>query len=310
MAVRLTVDESAWSAHVEATAAAHPGLVPVVKGNGYGFGRSMLMPRAATLAAEIAVGTVFEADDVPAGRTAVVLTPALSFPDELPETAVLTVGAPAHVDALHAAGRSNDVIVKLASSMHRYGAAPESLPTLLRSCDRAGLRVVAFALHLPLAGDEASRLGEARAWAGRIDRPLWVSHLRPESVAELGDDVRVRVGTALWHGDKSALHLGTDVLDVHEVSGGSTAGYRAAAVPSDGWLVLAGAGSAHGVAPLDDGRSPFHFARRRLAMLEPPHMHTTMLFVPTAAGPPPEVGSMLDLQRPLITTMVDQVAWT
>ena len=52
---------------------------------------------------------------------------------------------------------------------------------------------------------------------------------------------------------------------------------------------MIGAGTAHGVHPLDDGRSPFHFARRRLALLEPPHMHTSMVVVP-AGEPGPEEG--------------------
>ena len=41
--VRLTVSRSAWLQHVRATAEAYgPALVPVVKGNGYGFGRPTL----------------------------------------------------------------------------------------------------------------------------------------------------------------------------------------------------------------------------------------------------------------------------
>ena len=92
------------------------------------------------------------------------------------------------------------------------------------------------------------------------------------------------LGTALWHGDKSALHLGADVLDVRPVRAGEPAGYRQVAVPDDGTLVMVGAGTAHGVHPLADGRSPFHFARRRLDLLEPPHMHTSMVVVP--AGDP------------------------
>ena len=84
MTVPLAVDERAWTAHVNDVATAEPSLIPVVKGNGYGFGRVALMPHAAALAAEIAVGTVYEAADVPAGSAPVVLTPTLSLPAELP----------------------------------------------------------------------------------------------------------------------------------------------------------------------------------------------------------------------------------
>lgn len=314
MTVRLSVDEGAWRRHVDAVATAYPDLIPVVKGNGYGFGRSALMPHAVELSQEIAVGTVYEATNVPATSTAIVLTPTLGLPDDLPANAVLTVGGEHHVAALRQQGWTGQVVVKLRSTMDRYGVPRDQLDELLASCDTAGLTVRAAAVHLPLAGTDTGRLEEARDWAANLpaDLPLWVSHLSPDSVGNLaagsGRPVRARIGTALWHGDKSALHLGTDVLDVHGVAAGASVGYHATPLADDGWIVLAGAGSAHGVAPLPDGRSPFHFARRRLAMVEPPHMHTTMLFVPASEDPPP-IGAVLDLQRPLITTLVDEVCW-
>ena len=84
------------------------------------------------------------------------------------------------------------------------------------------------------------------------------------------------------------------------------AGYRLVAVPADGMLVMVGAGTAHGVHPQPDGRSPFHFARRRLALVEPPHMHTSMVFVPRGV-PVPSVGDAVDVQQPLTYVHVDRV---
>ena len=118
----------------------------------------------------------------------------------------------------------------------------------------------------------------------------------------------MRIGTGLWHGDKSALHLGADVLDVRPVAAGSIAGYHGTRVIADGTLVVVGAGSAHGIATLDDGRSPFHFQRRRLALLERPHMHTSMLFVPSGE-PCPAIGDTVDVQRPLTAVAVDELIW-
>src|SRR5205814_422309 len=95
MGLRLSVQRTSWLRGVEAAAAARPGLVPVVKGNGYGFGRPTLMPIAARLAPSgtIAVGTVYEAADVPGGVTALVLTPHVdTLPAGLAATTVLTVG--------------------------------------------------------------------------------------------------------------------------------------------------------------------------------------------------------------------------
>ena len=142
---------------------------------------------------------------------------------------------------------------------------------------------------------------------------MWLSHLQPLAYSALRDrhpdrSFRLRLGTSLWHGDKSFLHLNADVAAVHSIRAGERAGYRLTEVPSDGHLVLASAGAAHGVAPLHDGASPFHFARNRLAMLEPPHMHTTMLVVPQGS-PCPSVGDRVDVQRPLISTLVDEVEW-
>jgi hypothetical protein len=71
---------------------------------------------------------------------------------------------------------------------------------------------------------------------------------------------------------------------------------------------MIGAGSANGVATLPDGRSPFHFHQRRLDLLEPPHMHTSMLFVPDGVDCP-ATGDWVDLQRPLISTTVDEIVW-
>ena len=142
---------------------------------------------------------------------------------------------------------------------------------------------------------------------------VWVSHLGPDAYGALRArwphwHLPLRLGTALWHGDKSTLHLGADVLDVHAVSAGSVAGYHRTRVIADGTLVVIGAGSSHGVTMLDDGRSPFHFQRRRLALLERPHMHTSMVFVRTGE-PCPAIGDVVDVQRPLTMVAVDELTW-
>ena len=65
MTVRLTVDAAAWRRHVESFAAAVDGLVPVVKGNGYGFTVGRLARKAAWLGVDtLAVGTYDELDSV------------------------------------------------------------------------------------------------------------------------------------------------------------------------------------------------------------------------------------------------------
>jgi alanine racemase len=118
----------------------------------------------------------------------------------------------------------------------------------------------------------------------------------------------MRIGTGLWHGDKAALHLGANVIDFHPVKAGAIAGYHGTVVADNGHLVVIGAGTAHGVEPLADGRSPFHYMRRRLDLVERPHMHTSLVLVPDGAVCP-QAGDVVDVQRPLISVSVDEVIW-
>ena len=54
MTLRLVVDTTAWQQHVRNVAQAAGDILPVVKGNGYGFGRTVLMTHAAQLATQVA----------------------------------------------------------------------------------------------------------------------------------------------------------------------------------------------------------------------------------------------------------------
>lgn len=263
------------------------------------------------------VGTVHELHDVPPELTPVVLTPTLAAPTSA--RPVLTVGHVQHVDVL--AGWRGRVMVKLASSMQRYGVPSGELGALVARTRAAGLAIDAYALHLPLAGDDRQRLAEIDAWLPHLEPgiPLWVSHLAPASFQALraahpDREWGVRVGTALWHGVPKGpfLQLSADVVHTRPVHSGDVAGYRHASVPVDGTLVAIAAGTAAGVTPLDHAdpaqRSPFHFARRRLVLLEPPHMHTSLVVVP-AGDPCPAVGDRVDVQRPLTSTVADELVW-
>lgn len=339
MTLRLTIDTAAWERHIAAVADEIIGLVPVVKGNGYGFGRSPLFARAAALADTVAVGTVHELDVVtefaernPADTAVhdmtvhdvVVLTPTLrppaprdvhgrsSGPMSDGRGPILTVAAPEHIDAIDPGRHPTRVLVKVATSMRRYGVGAGHLEQLVGRARRHGLDVVGISMHLPIAGTDADRIAELGDLLPTIDpaHEVWLSHLSPEAYAALPTShrYRLRVGTRLWHGDKSMLHLSAEVLDVRAVTAAEAVGYHRTSVPADGTLVMIGAGSAHGVHPLADGRSPFHHRRTRLELIEAPHMHTSMAFAP-AGTPTPAIGERVDVQRPLITTMVDEFEW-
>ena len=200
--------------------------------------------------------------------------------------------------------------MKLASSMRRYGVDPDELDAVLAAAAEAGLTVEGFALHLPLDGDTG---GEVDAWLAQLPAgaTLAVSHVDAATLHDLrarhpGHRLPIRLGTALWHGDKEALALRGRC---RRRAGGhdGRAGYRGHPLPgAGGTIVMVGAGTAHGVHPLPDGRSPFHFGRRRLALVEPPHMHTSMVWVAPGA-PCPAVGDEVDVQVPLTFVTVDRV---
>jgi alanine racemase len=321
--LRLTVDEQAWRRHVDAVRGDIPGLVPVVKGNGYGFGRAELAEIAVGWQpVELAVGTVHELADVcrvagAQGTPVVSLTPAVHLPDTLPEGAVLTVGSLDHVAAVAANGSVRRVAVKLESSMHRHGVSPACLRSLLDRLVDDRLEVHEYVLHLPLGTPtypDDRAVAEVERWLPELDPalPLSLGHVsagasRRLRSAHADRTFRLRSGTALWHGDKSALRLSADVLEVRSIDVGRAVGYRQRSVAHPGHLVMIGAGSAHGVLPLDGELSPFHHARRRLPLVEPPHMHTSMVMVPD--GPVPTVGDWVDVQRPLTSITADVVEW-
>jgi alanine racemase len=315
MTLRLTVNRQAWLDHVRLTASQHGTTLPVVKGNGYGFGRPILFEQTAHLADQVAVGTVYEATDVPTSLTPVVLTPVGSLlPHSLPARAVLTVGSLNHVASLRSHNWQGSVLIKLQSTMQRFGVAGNELVAMHSACAQASLNVVGYSIHPPLNNNYQDRSGEVSCWMDLLtdNLPIHASHLTAEQIGLLRSQFPnrtfiSRIGTALWLGDKSMMKLTAEVLDVHPVAGG-TAGYRSTALPGSGHVVIVGAGSAHGVSEIVGVGSPFHFAQQRIALVEPPFMHTSMLFIPEGQRIP-RVGESVDVQQPLTRVNADTISW-
>jgi len=315
MTLRLTVNRQAWLDHVRLTASQHGTVLPVVKGNGYGFGRPILFEQTAHLSDHVAVGTVYEATDVPPSLTPVVLTPAgTHLPSSLPAHAVLTVGSLDHVASLRSRNWHGSVLIKLQSTMQRFGVSGSELTALQSACEQASLNVIGYSIHPPLNADGQDRSGEVSCWLELLtdNLPIHVSHLTAEQIDSLRSQFPnrtfvSRMGTALWLGDKSMMKLTAEVLDVHAVEGG-TAGYRSTALPGSGHIVIVGAGSAHGVSEIVGVGSPFHFSQQRVALVESPYMHSSMLFVPVGQ-PIPRVGESVDVQQPLTRVSADTISW-
>ncbi len=273
MSLTLTVDGPRWRAHLESVAAAHPGIVPVAKGNGYGFTLGRLARKAQWLrdhghdVTTLAVGTYDEIPDVATrwDGDILVLTPWRPFPElissaidrSLRKRVVHTVSRLVDLEQLLTLAPTARVVLERTTSMQRHGMSGRELweagEVLRRHPDS---RVEGVALHLPLAqgnhlGEVNRLLTDAIAADCGIDA-VWVSHLTDGELATLrqqyGDfTVRPRIGTQLWLGDRGALHVTATVLDVHPVERGDIFGYRARTAPKNGHLLVVSGGTAHGI---------------------------------------------------------------
>ena len=267
--VTLTVDGDRWRAHLRRVLEQRPGLVPVAKGNGYGFGNARLARRAQWLGVDtVAVGTYPEIADV---------TP--RFDGDMLVLSPWRPGAPVPEDprTVHTLGRIEDVLAFAAfrdlrhrprvvlermTSMRRHGFSASDLREAAGLARAGGLRLEGTALHLPLMS--GSHLGEVDRLmtdvvAAGLDRAadgspgtVWVSHLTADELRALRSrwpDLRFRprIGTELWLGDRGALRVHATVLDVHPVDRGDTFGYRQRSAPRSGHLVVVAGGTAHGI---------------------------------------------------------------
>jgi len=345
----LHLDVAVWRARLAQEAAGTPGLVPVAKGNGYGFGLRRLAEEAARLGVDtLAVGMaaeVAEVRDVFPG-TIVVLNPwdaSNPLAVELAEDpkVLTTVSRLEDLAALADLQTRPRVLVEVLTSMRRHGIHPEHLERVAGLTDR--VRFEGWSIHLPLR--EAGRTEEvhhlARAAEQAVPGPLWISHLSPadavplaEAVGPAGSPVKLRLrsGTRLWLGAPQSRRTTATVLDVHRVGRGERAGYRQRVCRSAGHVVVVAGGTAHGVgleAPTSAstlrqravalagggleavGRalSPYTVAGRKRWFLEPPHMQSSQLFLPAAVAPP-ERGTEVPVELRLTTATVDRIVET
>ena len=263
----LDVDATRWRRHVAATVEARPGLVPVVKGNGYGLGRSLLaMEAAAQGLGTIAVGTYAEVPGALASfeGDVMVMTPWRPFFTDavLDDRVIHTLGRVADVADLAASAPGARVLLEGETSMSRHGLDRHELAAAVAALGK--LRLEGFAIHLPLQaasggpGRPGGNVAEAESWAAALEASqvdtttLYVSHLTAGEVDALAArrpqlDIRPRIGTSLWLGDLGALSVRATVLDSHLVSRGEHIGYRQRAMPRDGTLLVIAGGTSHGI---------------------------------------------------------------
>ncbi|AEW95507.1 MULTISPECIES: alanine racemase [Streptomycetaceae] len=340
MALTLYVDTARWRAHHKTVVDQFPGIIPVCKGNGYGFGHERLAEETARLGADmIAVGTTYEAARMKDlfGGDLLVLTPYRlgEEPVPLPDRAIRSVSSVEGVRGLVGAR----VIVEVMSSMRRHGVLPEELGRLRGAIE--DVRLEGFAIHLPLdRTDGSDGVQEVHGWMERLRaaglplHTMFVSHLKADELVHLQRQFpqtrfRTRIGTRLWLGDHQATEYRGAVLDVTRVGKGERYGYRQQKAAGEGHLVVVAGGTSHGVglespkavhgvmprakgvaraglATVNRNLSPFVWAGKQRWFAEPPHMQVSILFLPGDVAPP-QMGEELVAHLRHTTTQPDRM---
>ncbi len=346
MPLTLYVDRNAWRHHQMCVTEVEPDLVPVAKGNGYGFTVPVLARAAAGLGVDqLAVGTAEEAAavlDVFSGDVIVLeayidgLNLAETEPPQLPEDRIVRTAA--SVDAVRKLAGQR-MIIDCRSSLLRQGIASQELPLALEAL--GGQPVDGFSLHLPLDRPaSADPVAETRDWIRRLTtagfnvETMYVSHLTNAEMGILqranpGTRFRPRIGTRLWLGDRSAVQARATVLDTFPVQRGDRLGYRQSRSRQDGWVVVVSGGTVQGIgleaprtmrgfaprakellrsglAAVNRTRSPFSWQGRKQWFAEPPHMLVSMLYLPRQIEPP-QPGTELPAELRHTSTHFDQV---
>lgn len=346
MAFELHVNAERWRHGLRAVVDAAPGIVPVIKGNGYGLGRGLLAAEAEAFGVSmVAVGTYSEVPGALAtfDGDVMVLTPWRPFSTDvvLDQRVIHTVGRVEDVAALAALGGDTiRVVIEGETSMARHGFDRHELAAAVAALGE--LQVEGFAIHLPLASTSAQggNLGEAERWAGALaasqveTTTFYISHLTTAELDVLRErrpllDIRPRIGTSLWLGDPGALSVRATVLDRHHVARGERIGYRQRPVPRDGYLLIIAGGTSHGIgleAPKASAGarqrgkslarggleaagfalSPFTIDGKQRWFAEPPHMQASMIFLPASAHAP-DVGDTVDAAVRFTTATFDLV---
>lgn len=339
--ITLRIDQDRWRRHLQTVADTVPGLVPVAKGNGYGFGLPRLAEETEGLGLRtLAVGTPNEAVAARElfGGDVVVMLPWEPNDHNAVELArddrvIITVSRLTDLEILANLGSKPRILVEVLTSMQRHGIPSEDLAAVAAWPD--AFRFEGWTIHLPLQGNnlaEARHLGELAR--DIMEGPLWFSHLNNTDYLALGqqfgtDQVRMRMGTRLWLGDPGALRTTATVLDVHQVRRGQQTGYWQRHARQDGWVVVVSGGTANGIgleAPSSTSSlrqraisvatggleaagmalSPYTIGGSKRWFIEPPHMQSSLVFVP-AKVPPPQVGDEIDVAIRNTIATFDQV---
>ena len=329
MPLSLHVDGQKWRSHLSQLISAKPGLVPVIKGNGYGFGLELLAAESTRLGVEtVAVGLASEVAKV---RTAfsgeiVILSPdqVISAPKD--PKIIQTISS---LEVLRSVDASANVIVEILTPLNRHGIEVSEINNALAIVKERGLNLRGFTLHLPIAKIDVKWVSSTLNLLPD-GSTVWISHLHgaDQIKKEFTKLVfRERIGTSLWLGADSALEVTATVLENRKIQG--TAGYQQRR--ARGNVIVASGGTAHGIgltAPQNDFsligrlkiiaralesafgrmRSPYRHNGRTLDFLESPHMQCSLLSGSGSSQLKP--GDELKVRVRYTTTTFDQIIFS
>jgi hypothetical protein len=329
MPLSLHVDGQKWRSHLSQLMSAKPGLVPVIKGNGYGFGLELLAAESTRLGVEtIAVGLASEVAKVRAAFAGEIV---ILSPDQV--TTVLEdpkiIQTISSLEVLQSIGANTNVIVEILTPLNRHGIDVSEINRALTIIKERGLKLRGFTLHLPIAKIDSKWISSTLKFLPDGSN-VWISHLHgaDQVKKEFTKLVfRERIGTALWLGADSTLEAMATVLENRKIQG--TAGYQQRR--SRGNVIVASGGTAHGIgltAPLNDFsligrvkiiaraleaafgrmRSPYRHAGKTLDFLESPHMQCSLLICSGSNQPKP--GDELTVRVRYTTTTFDQIIFS
>ncbi|MDP2014195.1 MAG: alanine racemase [Actinomycetota bacterium] len=275
---------------------------------------------------------------------------------------IRTISSTSGLASLSSGSGNVRVLLEARTSMNRFGFSESELgraladPLTHAAIASHRLQICGVTLHLPLeqSADEESTPGEAavtarvhevQRWHGLwqtesaklgtvADQTLWLSHLSDNEYSQLQASnrkiqMKARIGTRLWLGDRSALNVYGVALAVHPLPDGTHVGYRQRSGPTGGTLVVVSGGTSHGIglsAPtpasslrqrivtvgtgaLDAaGRalSPFIWEGKQRWFAEPPHQHHSMIWLPRGCVVP-QVGDQFRADVRFTTSRFDVV---
>ena len=329
MPLSLHVDGQKWRSHLSQLISAKPGLVPVIKGNGYGFGLELLAAESTRLGVEtVAVGLASEVAKV---RTAFAGEIVILSPDQVISALkdpkiIQTISS---LEVLRSIDASSNVIVEILTPLNRHGIDASEINSALAIIKERGLNLRGFTLHLPIAKIDVKWVSSTlKLLPG--GSTVWISHLH--SADQIKKEFtklvfRERIGTSLWLGADSALEVTATVLENRKIQG--SAGYQQRR--AHGNVIVASGGTAHGIgltAPQNDFsligrlkiiaralesafgrmRSPYRHNGRTLDFLESPHMQCSLLIGRGSSQLKP--GDELKVRVRYTTTTFDQIIFS